>query len=88
MESAKRAILAQATIDFGQIAAGATDEETMTVPQAKEGSVVSVSAPDLEAGLVATGFVSKESEVTIRVANVTGGAVNPAEQTFYVAVTY
>ena len=88
-ESAKRAILHTATLDFGSIAANTTAEATVTLPanmNVRTGAVVSVSAPSLEAGLVATGYVSAANEVKVRVGNVTVGAVDPASQAFYLAV--
>lgn len=48
--------------------------------------IVVVSTPDLEAGLVASGYVSAVNEVTIRVSNVTTGAIVPADQQYNLAV--
>ena len=87
-ESAKRAIIQTATLDFASISANADDEEVVTVVGVGQHAleVVAVSAPSLEAGLVATGFVSDVDEVTVRVSNVTGSPVDPASQDFQIAV--
>lgn len=86
-ESRKRAILASATLDFASIAANTASELTVTVAGAAVGDVVAVGAPDaIEAGLIVSGYVSDVNEVTVRVANVTVGAVDPASADFSVAV--
>lgn len=86
-ESRKRAILATATLDFDSIAANDDDEETVTVGGAQLGGVVAVSAPSLDSGLVATAYVSAAETVTVRVSNVTVGAIDAASQDFHLAVT-
>jgi len=73
--------------DFGSIAAGATAELTATVTGAVSGDVVIVTptgAP--EAGLIWTGYVSAADTVTIRLANVTTGAIDPASRTWNIEV--
>lgn len=72
--------------DFGSISANTTAELTQAVTGVETGDVVVVSAPSLESGLVATAYASAADEVTIRVANVTAGGIDPADQTFYVTV--
>ena len=87
MESAKRTITATATLSYSSIADGATEELTAAVPGAKLGQVASVSAPTLEAGLLASAYVSAADVVTVRVTNASGGAVDPADsQAFYLSV--
>jgi hypothetical protein len=77
VESSKRSILHTAALDFGSIAANADAEIAEVVGGARVGDVVTVSCPTLDAGLVATAFVSGVEEVTVRVSNVTTGAVEP-----------
>lgn len=88
VESSKRAILHQETLDLASVGTGAEIDTAVTIPgvlnQGHE--VVIVSAPSLEAGLVATGFVSDVDEVTVRVSNVSAAGVDPAEQAFNIAV--
>lgn len=87
-ESHKRAILATATLDFGSVSANDDAELTASVGGAQLGSVVAVSAPSLDSGLVASGYVSAAETVTVRVSNVTVGAIDPASQDFLISVTY
>ncbi len=87
-QSSKRATIESTTLEFTPIAAQSDAELTMTVNGVFNtgDEIVVVSAPVLEAGLMATGYVSATDEVTIRVSNVTAGAIDPAEQDFNVAV--
>lgn len=72
-----------ATLDFGSINAGATAELTITVTGAATGDTVQLAPPAaLEAGLVATGFVSAANTVTVRLANITGSPIDPASATW------
>jgi hypothetical protein len=89
-ESFKRAIMVQATIDFASIAANVDDENTVVVNGVFNNGteVVAVSAPALEVGLVVSGFVSDVNEVTVRVSNVTIGAIDAADQAFNIAVIH
>lgn len=91
MESRKRAILASASLDFGSITAGATAELTIDFPSGSDvaaGDVVACGPPsDLDAGLVATCYISAANEATIRLHNTTGGAIDPADSVWNVAVT-
>ncbi len=75
-------------LDFGSIGAGADVELTTAVNGVFNtgGEIVVVSAPDLEAGLVASGYVSAENEVTIRVSNLTTGSIVPIDQQYNLAV--
>lgn len=86
MESAKREIVATANLDFASIAANDDDELTATVAGVKLGQVASVSAPSLDSGLVATAYVSAANTVTVRVSNVTAGAIDAAAQDFFLSV--
>jgi hypothetical protein len=75
------------TLDFPSIAAGDTDELTITVTGASVGDAVSLGPPAaLESGLVAMGYVSASNTVTVRVHNTTAGAIDPASATWKASV--
>jgi len=76
------------TLDFGTVGAGADVELTTFVNGVFNtgDEIVVVSAPTLETGLVASGYVSNVNQVTIRVSNVTVGAIDPADQQYNLAV--
>jgi len=74
------------TFDFGSIAANTTDETTITVTGAVSGDPVAVTASALESGLVLTAFVSAADTVTVRLGNVTVGAIDPASHVYQVVV--
>lgn len=80
--------LALSTVkDFASIPAGTTAELTATVTGAVSGDVVIVTptgAP--EAGLMWDGYVSAADTVTIRLANITTGAIDPASRTWNIEV--
>lgn len=86
-ESSKRAILKTVSLDFPSVAAAASATLTTPVSGAKASGVVSVSAPALDAGLMASGFVSAAGVVTVKVSNTSGLAVDAAAQNFHIAVT-
>ena len=71
-----------AELDFPSVSAtGATQDLTVAFSYAavSDDDEVQVTAPrNLNAGLTASAFVSKDGEVTIRLTNHTGGALNPA----------
>lgn len=74
---------ATASLDFGSIAANTTSELTITVTGAVVGDDVAVTpngAP--ESGLVWSGYVSSAGVVTVRLGNVTTGAIDPAARTW------
>lgn len=82
-----KARTATAALDFGSIAAGATAELTISVTGATTGAAVALGPPAaLEAGLVATGYVSAAGTVTVRLHNTTGGAIDPAAATWRATV--
>jgi hypothetical protein len=86
--TARRVGSASATVNLASIPAGSTAETTLTVTGAQPGDVVGVgvsTAP--EAGLMLYGYVSAANTVKVRVANVTGSAVDPASRTYTVVVT-
>lgn len=70
-----------AVLDFPNIPGNSVEELTVTVPGALPGDGVVLGAPgDLEAGLVFSGLVSADDTVTIRLANITGTGIDPAEK--------
>ena len=78
---------ANATLDFPSIASNATAELTVTVTGATAGNSVSLGPPaSIEAGLTWCGYVSAADTVSIRVHNITGGALDPASGTWHVCV--
>lgn len=86
-ESSKRAVFGSATLDFPSIAAVTAEELTIPVAAAEVGDVVYLGAPAaLEANLMAMAYVSAAGVVTVRVANMTAGAIDPASATYKVAV--
>ncbi len=77
-----------AALDYSSIAANATTELTITVTGAAAGDSVQVNpngAP--ETGLIWSGYVSAADTVTVRLANVTTGAIDPASRTWRATVT-
>lgn len=74
---------ASAALDFPSIAAASSAELTITVDEAVVGSqAVATPSGAPEAGLVWSAYVSAANKVTVRVANVTAAAVNPASRTW------
>lgn len=70
---------ASATLDFPSIPANSTNDLTITVAGAVLGNGALATpngAP--EAGLTWKAFVSAANTVTVRLANITTGAINPA----------
>ncbi len=76
-----------ATLDFPAIAAGSTAELTVTVTGATLGSSCSC-APNtsIEAGLSWSCYVSATNTVTIRVANISAGSIDPASKSWKATV--
>ena len=75
------------SLDFPSIAAGATAELTVALTGVTEDGnwAVAVSPRNgFNAGLVWCGYVSAADTVTVRVANVTGSAIDPAARNFAV----
>ena len=81
-ESRKRAVLASAALDFPSISAGATEELTIDLDDARAGDAVALGPPaNLQTGLIPTGYVNASDQVVVRVLNSTGSAVDPAVST-------
>lgn len=78
---------ATATLDFPSIAAGGVATMPVAVPRAKVGQPVAVNAPAaLNASLVVGAAVTAAGTVTVKVANPTAGAVDPASGSWTVSV--
>ncbi|MFC6080923.1 hypothetical protein [Sphaerisporangium aureirubrum] len=76
-----------ATLDFPSIAAATSAELTITVTGAAVGNAVALAPPaTLTAGLVAFGRVTATNTVTVRLANVTASAIDPASATWGASV--
>lgn len=86
-ETGKRLILHTENLDLASVGAQGEIDTAVAVIGAKLGHIAMVSAPSLEAGLIASAFVSAADEVTVRVSNITGVGVDPAAQDFHIAVT-
>lgn len=74
---------AKTTLDYGSIAANVSADLNITVIGARPNDCV-VIAPQstLNGGLTVTAYVSSNDTVTVRVANNTAGAINPAAGTW------
>ena len=76
-----------ASLNFGEIAAAAQANLTITVTGAAVGDEVVLALPAAPAaGIVFNAFVSAANTVTIRATNVTAEAVDPAAATYGVIV--
>ena len=76
-----------ASLNFAEIAAAASADLTITVTGAAVGDEVAVGLPAAPtAGIIYQAFVSAANTVTVRATNITASPVNPAAQTFSVAV--
>lgn len=76
------------TINPASVSANSTATEAFTVTGVTTGDIVlRVIKPTFTAGLVVVeGQVTAANEVTIQFANVTGGAINPASETYKILV--
>jgi len=82
-------LTATAVLDYASIAAQTCGEKTVTVTGAAVGDSVKIGPPAaLEAGLSVTGIVTAANTVTIRLCNVTSGAIDPASATYRVTVDH
>lgn len=83
----KRLLSASANLDFPSIAAHTTADLTITVTGALVGDSVSLGPPAAPvSGIIWSAFVSATNTVTVRAANITAGAIDPALQTFRATV--
>lgn len=82
-----RFVSRSSALNFGSIAANTTTELTITVTAnitTTNWSVVVTPETGMESGLVWCAYVSAANTVTVRVANVTVAAIDPASKTFIV----
>lgn len=78
---------ASATLNFGSIAAAASEDLTITVTGAAVGDSVSHGLPAAPAaGIMFNAFVSATNTVTVRATNITGSPVDPASATYRATV--
>lgn len=86
-ERTRKVFYATATLNFGDTLAQTVTDLTVNLPQAVKGDLVVLGLPD---GSVGGGiwfaWVSSDGVVTVRFANHTAGAINPASGDFKVAV--
>lgn len=87
-DGAMKALLtATASLNFPSIGANLAADLTIPVTDAKVGDAVMVGAPAaLESAITVMGFVSAAGVVTVRAANNSAGAVDPAAATYRVVV--
>lgn len=83
-----KTLTATATLNFGSIAAGATETLTMTVTGAADGDVVSLGVPNgsMHADIDFFPWVSASNTVSVRCRNYGAGAVDPASGTFRASI--
>ena len=77
----KQSMSRNATLDFASIPANTTAELTRAITGVTTTGWVVVASPEggvIESGLVWSAYVSAANTVTLRLANVTTGAINPA----------
>lgn len=77
-----------ATLDFGNTAAGTSDDLTVTITGAQDGDEVVLGVPNAAMNASSSYFawVSATNTITIRHNNYSTGAINPASATFKVSV--
>jgi hypothetical protein len=70
---------AVASLTYGSIGANTSASQTVSVPGAEvgDGVIVGLPAAGLDAGLIPVAWVSAAGSVTLRLRNVTGGAITP-----------
>ena len=80
-------LTSSASLAFGSIAQGACAQLTFTLTGASPGDSVAPGWPGtIEAGLAGTMLVSATNTVAVRLCNMSGGALTPANQTFRATV--
>lgn len=78
-----------ATLNFGNLAAGASADLTVTVEGVKLNDaqpIVDIGTGTFTAGLVFRGFVSADDTVTVRCTNASTGAIDPASAAYRIEV--
>jgi hypothetical protein len=86
LDTLRTAHTATASLTYGSIAAGASASQSISVPSAQVGDGVVIGLPSagLTAGLVPTAWVSAAGTVTLRITNITAGAITPAVASYRV----
>jgi hypothetical protein len=80
-------LTAAASLDFGSLAQSTCGELALPLPGAATADSVAPGWPNtLDTGLIGTMFVSAPGNVTVRLCKITGGSVDPANQTFRATV--
>jgi len=80
-------VSATATLDFPSVSSNSYEDLTMTVTGATVGASVFLGAPDtFESNLTFCGWVTAVDTVTIRIHNGSGGAIDPASNTWRATV--
>jgi hypothetical protein len=75
----------QLSIDVASIANNATAEQTFACPGLRVGDFVEVSKPSHSSGVViGNARVSAANTIAIQFSNVSGGAVDPAAETYLI----
>lgn len=83
----KKILSQTAVIDFASIAAQSTNTTTATVTGAAVGDTVNVNpGATPPAGVIFSAYVSAANTVTVRAQNITGGAIDPASDTYRLTV--
>ncbi len=74
------------TLDIGSIAANITEEEVFTVKGVRKDHIyLLIPEGTFNAGLIiAAAWGTDKDELTVRIGNLTSGALNPASQTYKV----
>lgn len=80
IDAVRTAHSAVANLTFGSIGAGASATQTVSVAGAAvgDGVVIGLPAAGLTAGLIPSAWVSAAGSITLRITNITGGAITPA----------
>jgi len=86
LDALRTANTATASLTYGSIAAGASATQSISVPGAQtgDGVVIGLPAAGLTAGLIPTAWVSAAGTVTLRITNITSGAITPAAASYRV----
>jgi hypothetical protein len=71
-----------AVLAFGEIPDGATADLTFNLTGSATGDPVIPAWPPLDSGIYGMMFVSAPNTITVRLANLSGGAVTPASATY------
>jgi predicted transcriptional regulator len=82
----KDMLRASATLDFPSVAAAGSQVLTVTCTGARVGDDAEVFLDAPDAGLVYKAWVSANDTVSVRVSNLTAGAIDPASKSYRVIV--